>query len=283
MKKFFIAIGKALLYLGAYLGAQMATSFGISLLLGFIISFKMTLANNGHLNMLEYMEVYTNAVSEAIYYILIIAGIINLLIYGIVTLIRKKKFFTEISLKKMNPVTIVPIVLGGISLNFLLSLLMAIIPFPQEWWDSYMTSSDQLLGYTGIAMWIATVISAPIVEEIVFRGFIYSRLKKGMPLVVAMLLTSIAFGAAHGTIIWFTYTFLFSMVLIFVLERTKSLWSNIILHMSFNLVGAATSTFTEVFDNLNEIAIYAGSFVVCVAAAVWFVLLTKKKEESVSI
>lgn len=278
MKNFFKALGKALLYLGAYLGSQVVVSFGISLLIGLVISFKM-IAENGQVNMIQYMSEYNQAVSQGIYYILIVAGIVNIFIYWIVMLIRKKKLTKEISLKKMNPVAIVPIFFGGISLNFLLSFIITVLPFPQSWWDSYEASSSQLLGGTGIAMWVAVVIAAPLVEEIVFRGFVYSRLKKGMPMWVAIILTSIAFGCAHGTIIWGTYTFIFSLVLIFVLERTKSLWSSILLHCAFNIVGAATSTWMGFFEKLNEIAVLAGSVVVAIASAVWFVLLTKGKKE----
>lgn len=278
MKKFFKAFGKALLYLGAYLGSQVVVSFGISLLIGVVISFKMV-AENGEVDMISYMLAYNEAVSQGIYYILIVAGIVNIFIYWIVMLIRKKKLTKEISLNKMNPVAIVPIFFGGISLNFLLSFIITVLPFPQSWWDSYEASSSQLLGGAGIAMWVATVIAAPLVEEIVFRGFVYSRLKTGMPMWVAIILTSFAFGCAHGTIIWGTYTFIFSLILIFVLERTKSLWSSILLHCAFNIVGAATSTWMRFFEGLNEIVVLAGSVVVAIASAVWFILLTKGKKE----
>ncbi len=280
MKKFFKAFGKALLYLGAYLGSQVVVSFGISFLIGLVISFKL-IAENGDVNMVQYMLEYNQALSQGIYYILIVSGIVNIFIYWIVMLIRKKKLTKELSLKKMNPVAIVPIFFGGISLNFLLSFLITMIPFPESLWASYEASSSELLGGAGIAMWIATVIAAPVVEEIVFRGFVYSRLKTGMPMWLAIVLTSFAFGCAHGTIIWFTYTFIFSLVLIFVLERTKSLWSSILLHMAFNIVGAATSTWMEFFEGLNEIAVLAGSIVVAIASAVWFILLTKRNKEEI--
>lgn len=280
MKKFFKAFGKALLYLGAYLGSQVIVSFGISFLIGLVISFKL-IAENGNVNMVQYMLEYNQALSQGIYYILIVSGIVNIFIYWIVMLIRKKKLTKELSLKKMNPVAIVPIFFGGISLNFLLSFLITMIPFPESLWASYEASSSELLGGAGIAMWIATVIAAPVVEEIVFRGFVYSRLKTGMPMWLAIVLTSFAFGCAHGTIIWFTYTFIFSLVLIFVLERTKSLWSSILLHMAFNIVGAATSTWTGFFEELNEIAVLAGSIVVAIASAVWFILLTKRNKEEI--
>ena len=86
---------------------------------------------------------------------------------------------------------------------------MNLIPFPQAWIDSYEASSSELLGNVGIALWIAVVIMAPLVEELTFRGFMYTRLKQGMPKWIAVVLTSLVFGIVHGTIIWAIYTFVF--------------------------------------------------------------------------
>ena len=277
MKKFFIGVGKAALYFGTYLGCQFLTSFAICIVIALVLSLQV---QSGNMNAVEYMTTYTNLVNQSIYYILILAGILNLLIYWIVTLIRKKKFYQEVSLRKMNPVIAFPIIFGGVAFNFLMSFLMTIIPFPQAWWSSYEAKSSSLMGGGGITLWIATVIAAPVVEEIVFRGFVFSRLKTGMNKWIALIVTSFLFGCVHGTIIWGTYTFIFGAVLILILERCKSLWACILFHMAFNVVGAASSTWPEVFESLNSIAVLAGSLVVAVACTIWFILITKEKKET---
>ena len=76
-------------------------------------------------------------------------------------------------------------------------------------------------------MWISVVIMAPLVEELTFRGFMYTRLKQGMPKWIAIIVTSLIFGCVHGTIIWAMYTFVFSLALIFVFE-----YSNLSLNLS---------------------------------------------------
>lgn len=88
------------------------------------------------------------------------------------------------------------------------------------------------------AVFFALVIVPPITEEIVFRGFIYSSLKKAIPLIVAAIITSLLFGAGHlmqGTGSQPLYiagidTFVLSMILIWLREKTGSLWSSIFLH-----------------------------------------------------
>lgn len=85
---------------------------------------------------------------------------------------------------------------------------------------------------------VSLVILPPITEEIMVRGFLYSSLRKAMPLIYAALLTSFAFAIAHlpeggasGPLyIAAIDTFVLSMVLIWLREKTGGLWASITLH-----------------------------------------------------
>ena len=279
VKKFFIGLGQAALYFGAYFGAQVVVSFAISLVISVVISISM-IQPDGSFNEVAYTVKATEALARSMNWIMIASGLVALLIFWIVTLIRKKKLFREVSLNKMKPAALAPIVIGGVAFNFAISYIMSLIPFPQTWIESYEASSSDVLGGTGIAMWIAVVIMAPIVEEITFRGFMYSRLKSGMAKWIATLVVSLVFGMVHGTIIWAMYTFVFSLCLIFILERTKSLWGCIAFHMAFNLVGATMSAWPKLEYAIEDFALWVliGSVVITIGCAAWFVLLTKKKE-----
>jgi len=88
------------------------------------------------------------------------------------------------------------------------------------------------------------VIFPPIAEELLFRGVIFEGLKKSMPVVWAGLLTSVVFASAHlpeggssgplwaGALDIFTL----SLVLVYLKQKTKSLWPGIFLHALKNLV-----------------------------------------------
>lgn len=89
-----------------------------------------------------------------------------------------------------------------------------------------------------ILTFISLVILPPLTEEIMVRGFLYSSLKKGMPTLAAVLVTSAIFAGAHlpeGGAAGPLYiaaldTFVLSLVLIYLREKTGSLWASITLH-----------------------------------------------------
>lgn len=89
-----------------------------------------------------------------------------------------------------------------------------------------------------ILTFISLVVLPPIAEEIMVRGFIYSSLKKAFKLWPAVILTSLIFAVAHlpeggsaGPLyIAALDTFVLSLVLIYLREKTGSLWASITLH-----------------------------------------------------
>ena len=103
-------------------------------------------------------------------------------------------------------------------------------------------------GWQLVGIFFALVVVPPITEEVVFRGFIFGSLKKAMPLIIAAIVTSIIFGAGHlmeGSGSQPLYiagidTFILSMILIYLRQKTSQLWSSIFLHAFKNGLAFAT-------------------------------------------
>lgn len=106
-------------------------------------------------------------------------------------------------------------------------------------------NQQQNIGFTNVhgstqltLTFISLVVLPPLAEEILVRGFLYSSLKKALPLVWAVIGTSAIFAAAHlpeGGAAGPLYiaaldTFILSLVLIYLREKTGSLWASITLH-----------------------------------------------------
>jgi membrane protease YdiL (CAAX protease family) len=88
------------------------------------------------------------------------------------------------------------------------------------------------------------VILPPIGEEILVRGYLYSGLRVRLSYVKAMLITSLMFGLAHlqlgnGTaVVWAAGidTFVLSMVLVHLREKTGALYAGMLVHALNNLI-----------------------------------------------
>ncbi len=93
-----------------------------------------------------------------------------------------------------------------------------------------------------VPIFIGLVILAPIAEEVLVRGFLYGSLKKHWPKIYAVLFTSLLFAAAHlefgsgAPLLWVAAidTFILSLVLIYLRDKTGGLAASIMLHMLKN-------------------------------------------------
>lgn len=96
-------------------------------------------------------------------------------------------------------------------------------------------------GAHGRQLWLvfaSLVILPPIAEEIMFRGFLFTSLRRKFKLSYAVILTSLLFGIAHlqfgsgAPLLWVAAldTFTLSCVLCMLREKSGSLWPSIYLH-----------------------------------------------------
>lgn len=76
------------------------------------------------------------------------------------------------------------------------------------------------------------VLVAPVLEELVFRGFLYRAWERQWGWVPAMLLTSVLFGLYHS---YFLSAFVGSIIFVCLLRRTGTLWAPIAVHSASNL------------------------------------------------
>lgn len=90
--------------------------------------------------------------------------------------------------------------------------------------------------YEYILAFITLVVIAPAAEELLFRGYLFGKLKKYVPIWVAILVTSLLFGAVHSQWALAIDTFALSVILCLLRQTTGSLWPSILLHMTKNAI-----------------------------------------------
>lgn len=108
-------------------------------------------------------------------------------------------------------------------------------------------------GLALIPIFVSLVILAPISEEIAARGFLFGGLRTKLTFIWSALITSVLFAAAHlmqasDGLLWVAGidTFILSLVLCYLREKTGSLWPSVVVHILknslafmflFNIVG----------------------------------------------
>ena len=155
---------------------------------------------------------------------------------------RRKLGLSDIGLKK--PRWADPLYgLAAVPVYYILYLLT--VGIVSHYVPSLNVNEQQQIGFSNvhgalplIFTFISLVVLPPIAEEIMVRGFLYSTLKKAFPTIWAVILTSAIFASAHlpeGGAAGPLYiaaldTFVLSLVLIYLREKTGSLWASITLH-----------------------------------------------------
>ena len=94
---------------------------------------------------------------------------------------------------------------------------------------------------------LSLVVFAPLAEEILFRGFIYTNLRALYRARYAIPITSVLFAAGHlqfgsgAPLLWVAAidTFVLSCVLCVVREKTGSIWPAVLIHMLKNFIAFA--------------------------------------------
>ena len=98
------------------------------------------------------------------------------------------------------------------------------------------------------------VVLAPVIEEILFRGYLQTKLSDNLQnRLYAILFTSLIFAVIHGGELWLHWPalFLFSCALGYTYEKSGSLLQPIFMHAIFNAVNLSLSViYARYFDGL---------------------------------
>ena len=107
------------------------------------------------------------------------------------------------------------------------------------------------------AVILSAVILAPIMEELIFRKLVLDRLAGYGP-AVAMSVSALVFGLAHGNFYQFFYAFLLGLIFAYIYLRTGKVRYSMMLHMMVNFCGSVIPILImRVADEIEVAAILA--------------------------
>lgn len=134
---------------------------------------------------------------------------------------------------EMAALDYVKIAVLGIVCNLLLTLVM-------NWILSFFSFSNQtqeaLFGSNLAVQLVGVGMIVPIMEEVLFRGIVYNRLKGYTKTAQsAMILAAAIFAVYHGNVVQMLFAFPMALILIAVYEKWGTLRACITFHMAVNL------------------------------------------------
>lgn len=132
-------------------------------------------------------------------------------------------------------------------------------------------SEETPRGISRLLVMARTVIYAPVVEELLFRGFFFPRLSRRFGIVAGAVISSLFFAIPHPNI---PGAFVFGIVQCILARRTRSLLVPTIVHALNNAI-ASTMAFlwidasTLPLEPLRRLALPAAAIAVLSLAALW--------------
>ena len=188
-----------------------------------------------HIPLSSMNQAVLNSLFSALLYLITLAFVI-----GLPWLIKRSHISREdIGLTRLPSWTDIFITPAGLVVYFISSAVLILIAtklFPGFDVNQIQNTGFSQLNerYEYILAFATLVIIAPIAEEILFRGYLFGKLKKFAPVWVAIIITSVLFGLIHGAWNLAVDTFALSVILCLLREFTGNIWASILLHMAKN-------------------------------------------------
>jgi membrane protease YdiL (CAAX protease family) len=131
------------------------------------------------------------------------------------------------------------VIAGGIGVDIALGLVTEAADVPAHWTEWF--DEDLAWGSSGVvvASLLGTIVFAPVLEEIVFRGLLYGTLRRRLGWPAAAVLAAAVFAAAHGYgVAGFGSVFASGLMWSVAYEKTGSLLPGMAAHAANNVSAA---------------------------------------------
>lgn len=188
----------------------------------------------------------TNSIYPQFFFILITEAVVVTAIYLFIR--QYKDGFKAIGIRKprWSDVGWAALIAPAYLLTYLIvvAIVSGLVP-------GFDINQEQDIGFDHVAgslqlfiTFVSLVILPPLAEELMARGVIYSSFKRAMPIFWSAIFTSVIFALPHlqggqsGTLLYVAGvdTFILSMYLIYLREKTGGLWASMTLHALKNCV-----------------------------------------------
>ncbi len=273
-EKGFVSFLKGLFYFAVFFSIQSAVIYAYT----FVVTFG-TMFSSGILTGENFEEIYAdmfaqvmNLLTDNIHSLLLLSGLLTVLVLCISFRVRRKSPLVEMHVRPVKPLFALLALLFGVALQAVIVITLSLLPLPQHIIDSFNANGELLTSGPILLQILNVAILTPIVEEITFRGLLFTRFRRGMKTGLAVVLSAIVFGAAHGSLLGFAYASLLGLFFaLLMLRHDGSVLTPIFCHMGFNGASFLMQLVPE-----HQLIVFAIYFAAIAAALLLGFLLFKK-------
>ncbi len=251
MKKFFYTFGISFYPILIYTAIQSSLGMFLAVLFGFLEGARDF---NAMMDVLKANALVITAICA------VVASVVLSLFFHID--IKNGRIERRGQIKAMD---FIMAIVGGAGVSIALNIVIALTNMAGKD-TAFVEVSDTITSNPLIVTIICAGILIPIVEEILFRGLIFNRIKHQYNFLAGLLISSLLFGIYHGNIVQGIYATLLGIFLGFAYHKTKSILIPVFIHMGGN-------TFVSIYAKLGENEENIGILVVTVAISIIFALI----------
>jgi membrane protease YdiL (CAAX protease family) len=207
----------------------------------------------------EYQQYLLNKPEFLIGSNLIWYGAIFLFLYVTLSVLRGAPFWTSLGWRRLKLHSIAGRLTGGWRYFFSGSALAIFVVLA----SSQIHTAERLPiqevlknRYSALLLMCMAVVVAPVVEETIFRGYLYPLFARSFGIGPGVVLTGTLFGLMHGTQLGWTWGIVFLLIVVgviftFARARTGTVVASFLLHLGYNsMIAAATIIGTRAFTKM---------------------------------
>ena len=205
-----------------------------------------------------------------------VAGFATLSVYLVFPVVLKKSPLDFYNIKPVRLSSALMLLVFGIVASSVIGVVWELLPFPEWAWEIYNETVADMLAGDDLMTYLAVVLMAPLVEELLCRSICIGGLSRLIPKWAALLVSSLIFGVMHGNLIQGSYAFVCGILLGLIYLRYGSVTASILFHMGFNAASYLLALIPEDDLLLSLLAVFL-SFALFPAAFIFVWLDTKSK------
>ena len=276
MKKVLKQVGKAIGYFAVYLSCMNIVDLIVGYIYGYNLGAKYRAMG---LSQEEAMAAFQTDGNGYKGISMLIGALLTLLVFFIIEKVKKTNLAKETDMKPVTGKQMGLTVVGALGGMFFMNFMLTILPIPEELLGDLTSGMGSITSYP---FWLAIIVNAiliPILEEVVFRGYIFSRLGKAMPAVVAAVISSVVFGLCHGGLVWAIWAGIVGLIICVVRIKSGSIIPGIVFHIIMNTYGMVCSYF-PVLEKLSNTGMYILTAIGGIMLAVYIAGILTDKSSS---